>query len=159
MVASLSSSSCRRHCCGMCHVHGIVGDFVMLVSLSRGCGCIVDTAAGHAGVIIIASSPSLLCIHGCRCHHCCAGMDALPSSSWPRHPHWLSSHGHGCIVNAAAGCCNVRVCGGRVVTIVAIVINASGGGGHITWSSMYFVVTCVRSCVSVILWVGSFNYN
>ena len=30
-----------------------------------------------------------------------ACVDALPS--WPCHPCWSSLHGHGCIVNAAAG--------------------------------------------------------
>ena len=141
-------------------MHGIVGNFIMLVSLSCGCGCIVDTAAGHAGVIVIASSPSLLCIHRCRCHCRCAGMDTLPLLLWPCCPRWSLSHGHGCVIDAAAGCRNMCVCGGRVVAIVAIVVDASGGGGgHITWSSVYFVIACMRSCVFVVLWVGSFNYN
>ena len=151
VVVSLSSLSCHCHCpltvtFAMC--------MALLVTLLCWChhcvivGCIIDTAAGCAGVVVIASSPSLLCIHGHRC--CClhAGMDTLRSSSWPCRPCWLLSHGHGCVVDTAAGCHNVHECGGRVI---AIVIDTSGGGGHVTWSSVSHCCH-VHACIRVPPW-------
>ena len=132
---------CQR-CCWLCWCcrHRLV---VLIVVHTRVQVSLSLCWHGRFAVVVVATLPTLVVV----------------TWSWPRRPRWSSSHGRGCIVNAAAGCHNVHVCGGRVIAVVAIVVNASGGGGHITWSSVYFVVMCMHSCVSVVLWVCSFNYN
>ena len=124
LVILLSSSSC--HCC--CRgIHGVFIVFIMLVLSPLSPSSLLQ-------VLLLS------CRRWWRC--CCAGMDALPSSLWLPRPHWSSSNGHGCIVDAAAGCRNVRVCGCRVITGI---IDTNGGSGRVTLSSCAGVRSYVHS--------------